>query len=77
MSYSEIVEGLGKLNLNRDAPNPNHHTKMVNFFYDLHKSGKLNLTEVRKAREILTNDYSKDMKEDIESIAYYVSLIRF
>lgn len=77
MSYQEIVEGIKTLNLNQKYTNPNHDIKMVNFFYDLHKSGKLDLGEVRKAIEILTNEYSKDMKGYLENIAYYVSLIRF
>ena len=77
MSYHEIIDGIGLLNLNRNYANPNHHIKMVNFFYELHKSGKLEMKEVRKAIEILTNDYSNEMKGDMENIAYYVSLIRF
>jgi len=76
MNYQEIIDEIGKLNLNPDHPNPNHHTKLVNFFYKLHISNQLDLTEVRKANDILTNIYGKSVQSDIDNIAYFVSLIR-
>ncbi|TAK26610.1 MAG: hypothetical protein EPO37_01460 [Nitrosarchaeum sp.] len=75
MKYQQLLDEIRKLNLNEKYINPNHDTKLVNFFYNLQKSNELDLIEVRKALEVLTNEFSEDMKENIGSIAYFVSLI--
>jgi len=75
MKYQELINEISKLNLNKDYTNPNHDKKLVNFFYNLQKSNELDLVEVRKATEILTNEYGEKMQENIQNIAYFMSLI--
>ena len=75
MSYQQIVDEIRKLNLNRDHTNPNHDKKMVDFFYNIQKSHGIDMVEVRKAMDILTNDFSQEMREHVDNIAYFMSLI--
>ena len=75
MNYKQLVDEISKLNLNKDYTNPNHDKKLVNFFYELKKSNELDMVEVRKAMDILTNDFSQEMREHIEDVAYFISLL--
>jgi len=76
MDSVELAEEITKLNLNPEHTNTNHDQKLVNFFYHLQRSGKLNLTEVKTMTESLSGDYSEEMRKQIDDIAYFVSLIR-
>ncbi len=75
MKYQELINEISKLNLNKDYTNPNHDKKLVNFFYNLQKSNEIDLVEVRKATDILTNEYGEKMQEHIQDIAYFISLL--
>ena len=74
LNYQQLVDEIRKLNLNQDYPNPNHDKKLINFFYNLKKSNELEMKEVWKTMEILTNDFSKEVLENID-VAYYVFLL--
>ncbi len=76
MNYKQLIDEISKLNLNRDYTNPNHDTKLVNFFYNLQKSNELDMEEVGKTTDILTNEYGEDMRVNIQNIAYFMSLLK-
>jgi len=76
VNYKQLIDEISKLNLNRDYTNPNHDTKLVNFFYNLQRSYELDMVEVRKSSEILTNEYGEKMRGNIENIAYFMSLLK-
>jgi len=75
VNYKQLVDEISKLNLNKDYTNPNHDKKLVNFFYNLQKSNELDMVEVRKTTDILTNTYGKGMRITIQDIAYFISLL--
>jgi len=75
VNYKQFVDEIRKLNLNRAHTNPNHDKKLVNFFYNIQKSKGIDMVEVRKAMDILTNDFSQEMREHIEDVAYFISLL--
>jgi len=75
MDYKQLVDEINKLNLNKDYTNPNHDKKLVNLFYNLQKSNELDMIEVGKTTDILTNEYGKDMRVNIQNIAYFISLL--
>jgi len=75
VDYEKLVYEISRLNLNREYSNTNHDTKLVNFFYDLHRSNELDLDEVGKAIDALTNEYGEKMRENIQDIAYFISLL--
>jgi len=75
VDYQQLIDEISKLTLNKEYTNPNHDTKLVNFFYNLKKSNELDMEEVRKTTEILTNEYGYEMREHIQNIAYFMSLL--
>jgi len=75
VNYKQLVDGISKLNLNKEYTNLNHDTKLVNFFYNLQKSNELDMVEVRKTTDILTNEYGEKMRDHIQNIAYFISLL--
>jgi len=75
VNYKQLVDEISKLNLNKDYTNPNHDKKLVNFFYNLQKSNELDMVEVGKTTDILTNEYGEKMRENIQDIAYFISLL--
>jgi len=75
MDYKQLIDEIRKLNLNKDYTNPNHDKKLVNFFYNLQKSNELDMVEVKKTTDILTNEYGKGMRITIQDIAYFISLL--
>ena len=76
MDYQQLIDEIRKLNLNKDYTNPNHDTKLVNFFYNLKKSNELDMEEVAKTTDILTNEYGDKIRENIQDIAYFISLLK-
>ncbi len=76
MDYKQLVDEIRKLNLNKDYTNPNHDTKLVNFFYELKKSNELDMVEVVKTTDVLTNEYGEGMRITIQDIAYFISLLK-
>jgi len=75
VNHKQLIDEIRKLNLNKDYTNPNHDTKLVNFFYELKKSNELDMVEVVKTTDVLTNEYGEGMRITIQDIAYFISLL--
>jgi len=76
MDERKLADEIRKLNLNPESTNTNHDTKLVNFFYNLKQSEGINLNTVILACEILKSEnYREKITKEIESVAYYISLI--